>query len=136
MLTRWSCLLRPVTIRRTWPATTPSARQSSIRASHSRHLPGQEADLVAFVARWQADNPKEPFASLFLGFGYDTIHLAEQAIKTAATQDEAGWAAAMTKVDWVGAQGHYEFSATDHIGGHGGFMQWQYTDRPGLQVHP
>jgi len=89
-----------------------------------------KADLNAFIARWKADNPKEPFASLFLGFGYDTIHLAEQAIKTAATQDEAGWAAAMTKVDWVGAQGRYKFSASDHVGNHGGFMQWQYTVDP------
>ncbi len=44
-------------------------------------------DLIAFVERWRADNPKEPFASLFLGFAYDTIHLAEAAITTAATQD-------------------------------------------------
>jgi branched-chain amino acid transport system substrate-binding protein len=87
-----------------------------------------KADLVAFIARWQADNPKEPFASLFLGFGYDTIHLAQQAIESAATQDEKGWADAMTKVDWWGAQGHYQFSTTDHVGNHGGFMQWQYGD--------
>ena len=92
-----------------------------------------KADLVAFIARWKADNPKEAFASLFLGFGYDTIHLAEQAIKTAATQDEAGWAAAMTKIDWVGAQGRYKFSATDHVGGHGGFFQWQYTADAGFK---
>ena len=46
-----------------------------------------KADLVAFVERWKADNPNQPFASLFLGFAYDTIHLAEQAIETAATQD-------------------------------------------------
>jgi branched-chain amino acid transport system substrate-binding protein len=92
-----------------------------------------KADLVAFIARWKADNPKEGFASLFLGFGYDAIHLAEQAIKTAATQDEAGWAAAMTKVDWWGAQGHYVFSSTDHVGGHGGHMQWQYTAEGGFK---
>jgi branched-chain amino acid transport system substrate-binding protein len=90
-------------------------------------------DLVAFVQRWQADNPKEPFASLFLGFGYDTIHLAEAAISTAATQDQAGWAAAMEKVDWWGAQGHYVFSDTDHVGNHGGFMQWQYTVDQGFK---
>jgi len=90
-------------------------------------------DLIAFIARWQADNPKEAFASLFLGFGYDTIHLAEQAIKTAATADSAGYAAALEKVDWWGAQGHYVFSATDHIGGHGGFFQWQYTNGQGFK---
>ncbi len=92
-----------------------------------------KADLVAFVDRWKADNPKEPFASLFLGFGYDTIHLAEAAIKTAATQDQAGWAAAMEKVDWWGAQGHYVFADTDHVGNHGGFMQWQYTVDQGFK---
>ncbi len=92
-----------------------------------------KADLVAFVDRWKADNPQQPFASLFLGFGYDTIHLAEAAIKGAATQDEAGWAAAMTKVDWWGAQGHYVFSNTDHVGGHGGHMQWQYTAEGGFK---
>ena len=92
-----------------------------------------KADLVAFVTRWKADNPKQPFASLFLGFGYDTFHLAEAAIKTAATQDSAGWAAAMTKVDWWGAQGHYVFSNSDHVGGHGGFFQWQYTAEGGFK---
>jgi branched-chain amino acid transport system substrate-binding protein len=92
-----------------------------------------KADLVAFVERWKADNPKEPFASLFLGFGYDTIHLAERAIKSAETQDQAGWAAAMEKVDWWGAQGHYLFSDADHVGNHGGFMQWQYTVDQGFK---
>ena len=87
-----------------------------------------KADLIAFVERWKADNPKEPFASLFLGFAYDTFHLAEAAIKTAATQDGTGWAAAMEKIDWWGAQGHYVFSDTDHVGGHGGHMQWQYGE--------
>ena len=33
----------------------------------------------------------------------------------------------MEKIDWVGAQGEYKFSDADHIGGHGGFYQWQYT---------
>jgi branched-chain amino acid transport system substrate-binding protein len=93
-----------------------------------------KADLNAFIARWKADNPNEPFASLFLGFAYDAFHLAEQAVKTAATQDEAGWAAAMQKVDWWGAQGHYKFSETDHIGGHSGFMQWQYTNGQGFKL--
>jgi branched-chain amino acid transport system substrate-binding protein len=94
-----------------------------------------KADLIAYVARWKAGaGAKEPFASLFLGFAYDTIHLAEQAIKTAATQDGAGYAAAMEKLDWWGAQGHYVFSATDHIGGHGGFFQWQYTNGQGFKL--
>ena len=93
-----------------------------------------KADLVAFVERWKAgDGAKEPFASLFLGFAYDTFHLAEAAIKTAADQTPEGWAAAMTKVDWWGAQGHYVFSNTDHVGGHGGFFQWQYTAEGGFK---
>ena len=92
-------------------------------------------DLIAYVARWKAGaGAKEPFASLFLGFAYDTIHLAEQAIKTATDQTPAGYAAAMEKVDWWGAQGHYVFSATDHIGGHGGFFQWQYTNGQGFKL--
>ena len=40
-----------------------------------------KADLIAFVDRWKADNPDQPFASLFLGFAYDTFHLAEAAIE-------------------------------------------------------
>jgi ABC-type branched-subunit amino acid transport system substrate-binding protein len=84
-------------------------------------------DLIAFVARWKADYPNEPFQSFFIGFAYDSFHQAEQAILTAETQDEAGWAAALAKLDWWGAQGHYVFSETDHVGGHGGMMQWQYT---------
>ncbi len=89
-------------------------------------------ELNDFIARWKADYPEQPFASLFLGFAYDTIHLAEAAIKTATEQTQAGWAEAMTKVDWWGAQGHYVFSASDHVGNHGGMMQWQYGD--GLRV--
>jgi branched-chain amino acid transport system substrate-binding protein len=92
-----------------------------------------KAELIAFVERFKADNPKQPFASLFLGFAYDTLHLAEAAITTAATQDAAGYAAALEKVDWWGAEGHYKFSETDHIGGHGGFMQWQYTNGEGFK---
>jgi branched-chain amino acid transport system substrate-binding protein len=93
-----------------------------------------KADLIAFVERWRAGpGAQEPFASLFLGFAYDTIHLAEQAILTAETADGAGYAAALEKVDWWGAQGHYVFSAEDHIGGHGGFMQWQYTVDEGFK---
>jgi ABC-type branched-subunit amino acid transport system substrate-binding protein len=91
-------------------------------------------DLIAFIQRWQVDNPDQPFASIFLGFPYDTIHLAEQAIETAATQDWDGYAAAMLKVDWWGAQGHYVFSASDHIGNHGGFFQWQYTNGQGFDL--
>ena len=34
----------------------------------------------------------------------------------------------MEKIDWWGAQGHYMFSDADHVGGHGGFIQWQYGD--------
>jgi len=91
-------------------------------------------DLIAFVERWRAGAGKEqPFASLFLGFAYDTIHLAEQAVANAETPDAAGYAAALEKVDWVGAQGHYRFSAQDHIGNHGGFMQWQYTNGEGFK---
>ena len=45
----------------------------------------------------------------------------------------AGYAAAMEKIDWWGAQGHYVFSATDHIGNHGGFFQWQYTNGQGFK---
>jgi len=93
-----------------------------------------KAELVAFIERWRADyGDKEPFASLFLGFAYDTIHLAEIAIKSAETQDAAGWAAAMLKVDWWGAQGHYVFSQTDRVGNHGGFLQWQYTVDEGFK---
>jgi branched-chain amino acid transport system substrate-binding protein len=92
-----------------------------------------KADLIAFVERWRADNPKEPFASLFLGFAYDTIHLAEAAIATATEQTEAGWAAAMEKIDWWGAQGHYVITDTDHVGNHGGFFQWQYTVDEGFK---
>jgi branched-chain amino acid transport system substrate-binding protein len=92
-------------------------------------------DLIAYVARWKAGaGAKEAFASLFLGFSYDTIHLAEQAIKSATDQTPAGYAAAMEKVDWWGAQGHYVFSATDHIGNHGGFFQWQYTNGQGFKL--
>jgi ABC-type branched-subunit amino acid transport system substrate-binding protein len=92
-----------------------------------------KADLVAFINAWKADYPKEAFASLFLGFGYDAFGLAQQAISTATEQTEAGWAAAMTKVDWVGAQGEYKFSASDHVGDHGGFFQWQYTNGQGFK---
>jgi ABC-type branched-subunit amino acid transport system substrate-binding protein len=93
-----------------------------------------KADLVAFVERWRAGAGKDqPFASLFLGFAYDTIHIAEQAILTAETQDAAGYAAAIEKLDWYGAQGHYKFSPEDHIGNHGGFFQWQYTVDQGFK---
>jgi branched-chain amino acid transport system substrate-binding protein len=91
-------------------------------------------DLIAFVARWKAGTgAQEPFTSFFIGFAYDAFHQAEQAILTAKTQDEAGWAAALAKLDWWGAQGHYKFSDSDHVGGHGGMFQWQYTNGQGFK---
>ena len=39
----------------------------------------------------------------------------------------------MEKIDWWGAQGHYVMSDTDHVGNHGGFMQWQYTVDQGFK---
>jgi branched-chain amino acid transport system substrate-binding protein len=93
-----------------------------------------KADLIAFVARWKVDYPDEPFTSFFIGFAYDAFHQAEQAILTAETQDEAGWAAALAKVDWWGAQGHYVFTDNDHVGGHGGMFQWQYTNGQGFKL--
>jgi branched-chain amino acid transport system substrate-binding protein len=90
-------------------------------------------DLVKFIARWKADYPDEPFASLFLGFPYDAIWLVKQAVESAAEDTPEAWAASMEKVDWWGAQGHYVFSEADHVGNHGGFLQWQYTDGDGFK---
>jgi hypothetical protein len=39
----------------------------------------------------------------------------------------------MLKVDWWGAQGHYQFSETDRVGNHGGFLHWQYTVDQGFK---
>ena len=92
-----------------------------------------KADLAAFLQRWKADNPKEYFASFFVANGYDTFHLAKLAIETATTQDEAGYAAALAKIDYWGAQGHFVFSDSDHVGAHGGMLLWQYTEK-GLKL--
>ena len=89
-------------------------------------------ELNDFIARWKADYPEQPFASLFLGFAYDTFHLAEAAIKTATEQTQAGWAAAMTKSTGGVLRGTTCSPRRDHVGNHGGMMQWQYGD--GLRV--
>jgi len=72
--------------------------------SRCRHLSGEAGPDRLRCPLESRRGREEPFASLFLGFAYDTIHLAEQAIKTATDQTSAGYAAAMEKVDWWGAQ--------------------------------
>ena len=84
-------------------------------------------DLLAFIERWSQKFPNEGgVATSSLGLAYDTIHLVEQAIVNATGGNEDAWAAALQSTDWTGAQGHYKYSATDHVGIHGGFVQWQY----------
>ena len=95
--------------------------------------PGK-ADLVAFIGRWQKKFPEQPFASLYLGFGYDTVHLIEQAVANAETPDAAGYAAAMERIDWWGSQTHLVYSATDHLGAHGGMFLWQYAEGGGWNL--
>jgi len=82
-------------------------------------------DLVAFVERFKAAYP-DAMASLFLGFGYDAIHLAEAALK-AGGDDPAAVAAALRSLQWDGAQGSYKYTADDANGIHGGFCLWEAT---------
>ena len=84
-------------------------------------------DLLAFIERWNKKFPDEGGVwTPSLGLAYDTLHLAEQAITTANGDTPEDWAAALQAIDWTGALGHYKYSATDRIGIHGGFVQWQY----------
>lgn len=85
-----------------------------------------KADVQGFITRWNAMFPDEAFGSVHLGFSYDTLHLAEQAILNATEDTPEGWAEAMKSIDWWGSQGHYQYSEEDRIGIHGGFMLWQY----------
>lgn len=80
-------------------------------------------ELAAFVERFKAAYP-DAMASLFLGFGYDVIHLAEAALK-AGNGDKAATAAALRSLVWDGAQGSYKYTPDDSIGIHGGFCLWK-----------
>ena len=82
-------------------------------------------ELIAFVERFKTAYP-DALASLFLGFGYDVIHLAEQALE-AGNGDKAATAAALRSLQWDGAQGSYKYTPEDSVGIHGGFCLWKAT---------
>jgi len=83
-------------------------------------------DVKRFVDNWKAMFPEEAFGSVHLGFSYDCLNLAKLAIESATEQTPEGWAEAMKSIDWWGAAGHFQYSETDRIGIHGGFMLWQF----------
>ena len=94
-----------------------------------------KADLLAFIKRWQTKYPKEQGASIYLGHGYEIMHVIQQAVANATTQTEDGWVASMEKLDWWGCQGHIVFSPTNHVEPQPqqGLFLWQFVPGGGLK---
>lgn len=85
--------------------------------------PGKE-DMLAFSERFMAKYDMPP--DFYAGFAYDAVHLMANAQIAAGnpTDKEAVRTAMEGTTDWAGCQGVFTYSATDHVGIHGGFCLW------------
>jgi branched-chain amino acid transport system substrate-binding protein len=84
-----------------------------------------KADMVAFNDRFAAANKGQP-ADFYAGFGYDSLYIVLNAMKAAGGTDKAAVRDAIEKTTgWQGMQGIFNYSATDHVGVHGGLAEWR-----------
>ena len=86
--------------------------------------PGK-ADMLAFAERFTAKYNQPP--DFYAGFAYDAVHLIANAQLAAGNGNdkEATRLALENTKDWAGMQGVFTYSATDHVGIHGGFCLWK-----------
>jgi branched-chain amino acid transport system substrate-binding protein len=86
--------------------------------------PGKE-DMLAFSERFMAKYDMPP--DFYAGFAYDAVHLMANAQVAAGnpTDKEAVRTAMENTTEWAGCQGVFTYSATDHVGIHGGFCLWK-----------
>ena len=86
--------------------------------------PGKD-DMIAFSERYMAKYDQPP--DFYAGFAYDAVHLMANAQIAAGdgNDKEATRTALENTKDWAGCQGVFTYSATDHVGIHGGFCLWK-----------
>jgi branched-chain amino acid transport system substrate-binding protein len=86
--------------------------------------PGK-ADMVSFSDRFMAKYDQPP--DFYAGFAYDAVHLVANAQIAAGNGNdkEATRTALENTTGWAGCQGVFNYSATDHVGIHGGFNLWK-----------
>ena len=81
-------------------------------------------DMVAFNDRFKAATGQP--ADFYAGFGYDSLYIVLNAMKAAGGTDKAAVRDAIeTTTGWQGMQGIFNYSATDHVGIHGGLAEWR-----------
>ena len=86
--------------------------------------PGKD-DMMAFSERFMAKYDQPP--DFYAGFAYDAVHLMANAQIAAGNGNdkEATRTALQNTTGWAGCQGVFNYSATDHVGIHGGFCLWK-----------
>ena len=86
--------------------------------------PGKDVSM-AFAEKFQAKYGQPP--DFYAGFAYDAVNLMANAQKAApALTDKEGIRSALeSTTGWAGTQGVYNYSATDHVGIHGGWCLWK-----------
>jgi branched-chain amino acid transport system substrate-binding protein len=97
--------------------------------------PGKDI-TVQFAADFQAKYDAPP--DFYAGFAFDAVNLVAQAQK--AVDDPNDHAAVRDAIQnikgWAGTQGVFTYSATDHVGIHGGFCLWQVVKGQWKLVQP
>jgi branched-chain amino acid transport system substrate-binding protein len=79
--------------------------------------------MVEFAKRFQAKY--NTTCDLYAGMGWDIIHIVYEGLK-AGGDDKAKIRDAIENLkNFQGMQGMYNYSATDHVGNHGGFAEWE-----------
>jgi branched-chain amino acid transport system substrate-binding protein len=97
--------------------------------------PGKDL-TVQFAKDYQAKYNQPP--DFYAGFAYDAVNLVAQAQKAVKDpNDHAAVRDAIQNINgWAGTQGVFTYSATDHVGIHGGFCLWQVVKGKWKLVEP
>ena len=97
--------------------------------------PGK-ADMLSFAERFTAKYDQPP--DFYAGFAYDAVHLMANAQIAAGNGNdkEATRTALENTKNWAGCQGVFTYSATDHVGIHGGFCLWKVENGQFKLVEP
>jgi len=93
-------------------------------------------DMIDFAQRYQAKYNSPP--DFYAGFAYDAVHLMANAMIASKnpTDPAAVQEALQNTKDWAGAQGVFTYSATDHVGVHGGLCLWKMQGGQWKLVEP
>jgi branched-chain amino acid transport system substrate-binding protein len=121
------------------PQTVEGFMAIGVGITNPSELPASypgKSEMLSFTKRYQAKYKQAP--DFYAGFAYDAVHLVANAqAKVADPDNKAAVRKAIESTkDWAGCQGVFTYSATDHVGIHGGFCLWKVVNGQFKLVEP